>query len=72
MATQKRLSRGTTKKSAAKTASGRKRAGLKTAPARRKRATASTTAPKSTSGRRGGVIKRAIKKGISELAKVGS
>ena len=74
MATQKRASRPasrTVSKKSTKMASGRKRLGLKAGPAasRSKRATASAVKP---AARKAGVIKRAIKRGISELAKVGS
>ena len=66
MPTQKRTSRSSSKKPA-RSASARKRTGLKSPQPRRRRAASAT---KST--RKPGVIKRAIKKGISELAKVGS
>lgn len=77
MATQKRSTRSTSKKSPkAKTVSqARKRSGLKakspSSSTRRKRSTAAESRAKArTKGT--GVIKRAIKKGISELAKVGT
>ncbi len=91
MATQKRSSGSTAKKTQSKAgATGSRRPSLKAAAQRRKKApsragtaaekgtttgrkaTSAKAAPASRTGRKAGMLKRALKKGFSELAKVGS
>ncbi len=97
MATQKRTSGKSTKKSQSKAGAVSRRASLKAAPQRRKRSPArvsaaasavskpssrrkvtaskvstAKTASASRTGRKAGMIKKALNKGFAELAKVGS
>ncbi len=73
MATQKRASRTAAKKPAKSSRATSQRSAMKVTSERRKRAPASASTSITSRGRKkAGVIKRAIKKGIAELTKVGT
>jgi hypothetical protein len=66
--------RGNAKKASKSTAPSRGRSALKSASSSRRKRSSTVASPVSTRSRKkpGGVIKRAIRRGISELAKVGT